>query len=313
MMQFITPRVPIFRQLCIDAYQIHIQNSLNLLEVCGVEVGRKVNIVHLFPNPIGVIHRLVHTCGIRFNDKEQIEDRSSGENKRRIKLKKRSSYPRIYTKTGDGGNSALFTGERRPKSDMVFSALGTTDELSSQLGLAREFASETGKPSHPYVDQLQRIQCLLQDVGSCLATPTSSARKSHVERIPALNSRHTAELEEWIDEYSASLPPLENFILPGGGKTSASLHVARSVCRRAERCVQPLVDMKEVDPEVLRYLNRLSDFIFTIARFAAQIDNKEETIYTRPPPADELSNLNTYKPVDAAGTGIEGVWKKDQK
>ena len=73
MMQFITPRVPIFRQLCIDAYQIHIQNSLNLLEVYGVEVGRKVNILHLFPNPVRVIHRLVHTCGIRFNDKEQIE------------------------------------------------------------------------------------------------------------------------------------------------------------------------------------------------------------------------------------------------
>ena len=103
-----------------------------------------------------------------------------------------------------------------------------------------------------YGKNLESKLIFLLDIGSCLATPTSSARKSHVERIPALNSRHTAELEEWIDEYSANLPPLENFILPGGGKTSASLHVARSVCRRAERCVQPLVDMKEVDPEVLR-------------------------------------------------------------
>ena len=80
----------------------------------------------------------------------------------------------------------------------------------------------------------------------------SSARKSHLDQVPALNKRHTAELEEWIDEYSTHLPPLENFILPGGGRTSATLHIARAVCRRAERCVQPLVDMEEVDAEVLR-------------------------------------------------------------
>ena len=81
--------------------------------------------------------------------------------KKRVKLKKKSSYPRIYTKTGDKGTSALFTGERRQKSDIVFNALGTTDELSSHLGLAREFAAESMQ-SHPYVDQLQRVQCLLQ-------------------------------------------------------------------------------------------------------------------------------------------------------
>ena len=83
------------------------------------------------------------------------------EEKKRIKLKKKSSYPRIYTRTGDKGTSALFTGERREKSNVVFDALGTTDELSSHLGLAMEYASES-KTSHPYVDQLQRIQCLLQ-------------------------------------------------------------------------------------------------------------------------------------------------------
>ena len=90
------------------------------------------------------------------------------------------------------------------------------------------------------------------DVGSCLATPSSSARKSHISKVPSLSIRHTSELEEWIDEYTKHLPPLENFILPGGGKTSASLHIARAVCRRAERSVQPLVDMGEVDEEVLR-------------------------------------------------------------
>ena len=86
---------------------------------------------------------------------------TSPTDKKRVKLKKKSSYPRIYTKTGDKGTSALFTGERRQKSDIVFNALGTTDELSSHLGLAREFAAESMQ-SHPYVDQLQRVQCLLQ-------------------------------------------------------------------------------------------------------------------------------------------------------
>lgn len=240
-------------------------------------------------------------------------DRTLTEGKRLVKFKKKSSYPRIYTRTGDGGSSALFTGERRAKSDLFFNALGTTDELSSHLGLAREFACEAGKSPHPYEDELQRIQCLLQDVGSCIATPLSSARQSHLDQIPTLNKRHTVELEEWIDEYSTHLPPLENFILPGGGKTSAALHIARSVCRRAERCVQPLVDMKEVDAEVLRYLNRLSDFLFTIARFAARIDNKEETIYSRPPISDPSATDNTYKPVITSGSGIEGVWKKSSK
>ena len=89
-------------------------------------------------------------------------DRTLTEGKRLVKFKKKSSYPRIYTRTGDGGSSALFTGERRAKSDLFFNALGTTDELSSHLGLAREFACEAGKSPHPYVDELQRIQCLLQ-------------------------------------------------------------------------------------------------------------------------------------------------------
>merc|ERR1712141_134097 len=117
------------------------------------------------------------------------------------------------------------------------------------------------------------------------------ARKSHLDKIPTLNNRHTTGLEEWIDDYSNKLPPLENFILPGGGKTSATLHVARSVCRRAERSVQPLVDMDEVNVEVLTYLNRLSDFLFTIARFAAQIDNKEETIYSPPQITDPAQDI----------------------
>jgi len=194
------------------------------------------------------------------------------------KPKEPSALPKIYTKTGDKGQSSLYTGERRPKNDLVFEALGNTDELSSLIGLAMEFAS---KNQHPYVGQLQRIQCILQDIGSSIATPTSSAREAHLVKT-AFNARHTTDLEEWIDKYSEQLPALENFILPGGGITSAQLHVARSVCRRAERSVTPLVVAGECDPEAQKYLNRLSDFLFTAARLAARVDEKEETIYARP-------------------------------
>jgi len=185
---------------------------------------------------------------------------------------------KIYTKTGDKGNSSLYTGERRPKNDEVFEALGSTDELSSYLGMAKEYGI---RGNHPYVERLARVQCVLQDLGSLIATPVSSARQAHLKRVE-FSETYSAELEEWIDEYTATLPALENFILPGGGEASASLHVARTVCRRAERRVAPLVRSGEVNEQALVYLNRLSDFLFTVARIAAKIDNREETIYIRP-------------------------------
>ncbi|ODN03169.1 Cob(I)yrinic acid a,c-diamide adenosyltransferase, mitochondrial [Orchesella cincta] len=187
---------------------------------------------------------------------------------------------KIYTKTGDKGTTALFTGERRPKNDPIFEALGATDELSSHIALAREFAQDNG---HSYDEKLRRIQCILQDVASMIATPKSSARESHLKRV-GISNRHVQELEEWIDEYTAELPPLENFILPGGGKASSSLHIARTVCRRAERAITPLVRENDVDPQALIYVNRLSDFLFTVARYAAKLDNREETIYIREDP-----------------------------
>jgi len=187
-------------------------------------------------------------------------------------------YPKIYTKTGDSGLTSTFTGERRPKDDHIFQALGAVDELTSMLGLAREFALE-GK--HDYTEHLQRVQCILQDVNSCIATPYSSAREVHLQKTE-FDSSHVAEVEEWIDEYSNQMPPLESFILPGGGKPSSTLHVSRTICRRAERAVIPLVKEKLINPETLRYLNRLSDLLFTLARYAAKVDGRKETIYLRP-------------------------------
>jgi len=223
--------------------------------------------------------------------------RTFSEGGKTIKFKPSPKFPKIYTKTGDKGTSSLYTGERRPKNDLVFEALGATDELSSHIGLAIAFAE---KNKHPFVDQLVRVQCILQDIGSCIATPISSARESHLTKV-GFSSRHTGELEDWIDEYSDDLPPLQNFILPGGGETASQIHICRSVCRRAERCVTPLVSSGECDVETQKYINRLSDFLFTIARVASRVDRKEETIYTRPD-----SRGSAYKPTE------DGIWKKSK-
>ncbi|XP_068560023.1 corrinoid adenosyltransferase MMAB [Cebidichthys violaceus] len=186
--------------------------------------------------------------------------------------------PKIYTKTGDKGFSSTFTGERRPKEDHIFEALGSTDELSSAIGLAREFCLDKG---HTFTYQLDKIQCILQDVGSNIATPRSSARESHIKRT-TFTAQPIADLENWIDTFTEELPPLTNFILPSGGKGSAALHLARTVCRRAERSVAPIVRTGEADPEIAKFLNRLSDYLFTAARYAAMKEGNEETIYKRP-------------------------------
>ena len=197
-----------------------------------------------------------------------------------MKFKSSKRVPKIYTKTGDGGNSSLYTGERRHKTDKVFEALGDVDELACQIGLAREQALMSST-EHPFVEQLVRVQCILQDINSVVATPASSARDAHKANV-GVSERHAVELEEWIDEYTENLPPLENFILPGGGVVAAQIHVARTTCRRAERRVVGLVGEGECEAEAGRYLNRLSDFLFTMARVASRLENKAETIYTRP-------------------------------
>ncbi|XP_075070389.1 corrinoid adenosyltransferase MMAB isoform X1 [Mixophyes fleayi] len=190
---------------------------------------------------------------------------------------KTKKFPKIYTKTGDKGFSSTYTGERRPKDDLVFEALGATDELSSALGLAREFCLDANLQC---VSELEKIQCILQDVGSNIATPLSSARESHKVKT-TFSAEPVQELEQWIDKYTVQLPPLASFILPSGGKASASLHVARAVCRRAERVTFKLLQMGEAEPNVGKYLNRLSDYLFTLARYAAKAEGRPETIYSR--------------------------------
>jgi cob(I)alamin adenosyltransferase len=169
---------------------------------------------------------------------------------------------KVYTKTGDKGESSLYNGERRPKTDPIFVALGDVDELNAAIGVVREYveADSLGQ-------QLVEIQSRLLDVGSAIATPltTSSQRKASRSDFGEGNA---GKLEGWIDEMDATLPQLTSFILPSGGKASAHLHVARAVCRRAERAVA-LLPREDVGDDVNIYLNRLSDYLFMAARFAA--------------------------------------------
>jgi cob(I)alamin adenosyltransferase len=192
---------------------------------------------------------------------------------------KQTHIPKIYTKTGDKGTSSLFTGERRRKDDQIFNALGDTDELNSILGLARQYCLES---SHDFNDRLTKIQSTLLDIGSFIATPKTSATENQLARLSTFPSSLVEELEKWIDEYQEQLPPLKNFILPSGGKTAATLHLARSVCRRLERSLPQFVNDGNLDHIVAVYINRLSDFLFVLARYACLKEHKEEVIYKKP-------------------------------
>lgn len=197
--------------------------------------------------------------------------------------KARTAANIVYTRTGDNGSSGLFSGERRPKDDAVFEALGTTDELTSAIGLAREFVSSRQSTVR---EELEAIQCILQDLQATVATPKSSAKEAQLARTK-WNINHLVDLETWIDAHSEDLPPLRNFILPSGGKAASSLHLARAICRRAERRLVPLLD-DGLELPVLQYLNRLSSYLFTVARVCAREDGFEETVYRRPRQQEEV-------------------------
>jgi cob(I)alamin adenosyltransferase len=166
---------------------------------------------------------------------------------------------KIYTKTGDGGDTSLFGGGRVGKESDRVEAYGQIDELNSVLGLARtEGLGELDPLAQSLQDQLFTI-------GSILATPQGTKAAAH---IPTLRPEWVVAMEQAIDRYDTQLPALTSFILPGGSKAAAALHHARCVCRRAERRIIPLMRAGDVDAEVVVYLNRLSDLLFTMARMA---------------------------------------------
>jgi cob(I)alamin adenosyltransferase len=171
---------------------------------------------------------------------------------------------RIYTRTGDDGTTALGTGERRKKYDLRIAAYGTLDEVNAVIGVAR---LHTARDSN--IDPaLTRIQNDLFDVGADLCLPSEKGRGPGGARL-AVTAAQVKWLEEEIDRLNAELAPLKSFILPGGSAAAAYLHLARTVCRRAERLIVELKDQpgESVTPEALQYVNRLSDYLFVASRF----------------------------------------------
>ncbi|XP_039262235.1 corrinoid adenosyltransferase MMAB-like [Styela clava] len=204
-----------------------------------------------------------------------------------------SKVPKIYTRTGDQGTSSLFTGERRPKNDFVFDTLGDVDEVSCNVGLSKNTMMESWQNENfkELANQFEKIQSVLQDVNSCVATPLSSASEARLERVK-FDDGLTEELEEWIDFYTAELPALKNFILPSGGLAATHIHVTRSVCRRAERKVASLAASGEIHGDISKYMNRLSDYFFTIARYVAMMEGHVEKIYKKPKRKTESIDAN---------------------
>jgi len=171
---------------------------------------------------------------------------------------------RVYTRTGDDGETGLFGGPRVSKDDPRLEAYGTVDELNSNIGVASAFLDHDDLRGW-----LQIVQSDLFDVGGELATPDVEARIAKGQPVgPRVTGDDVTKLEGWIDAMDEELQPLTRFILPGGTPASAHLHVARTVCRRAERRVLSLSRSAEVAPALVHYLNRLSDCLFTMARVA---------------------------------------------
>ena len=170
---------------------------------------------------------------------------------------------KVYTKTGDKGITSLFGGTKVSKGDIRIEAYGTVDELNSAIGLIR--SSEIKKE---IIDQLIAVQKNLFHLGAELATPVDKQflanGKSRLPKI--IGEKEIEELENWIDKMEEELPALMHFILPGGNLASSYAHLSRCICRRAERITVVLSENEEIRPEVLKYLNRLSDYLFVLAR-----------------------------------------------
>ena len=187
---------------------------------------------------------------------------------------------RVYTRTGDKGDTALVGGRRVPKDSPRIEAYGTIDELNSIIGLARVFNAEqlTRGDKYRWLDEvLRRLQNELFDLGSELATPTDA----EYEGMFRVSEAEVTALERLIDQCQKDLGPLKSIVLPGGGRVGGFLHQARTVCRRAERCVLALSRVESIGQGPLRYVNRLSDLLFVLSRWTGKHLGETEYLWER--------------------------------
>ena len=173
---------------------------------------------------------------------------------------------KVYTRTGDSGSTGLGDGSRVEKDSLRVDAYGTVDELNSQIGLIIALGVD-----ELMANQLLDIQHDLFDLGSELCIPGYSA----------INDANIESLEQILDEYNETLPPLKEFILPGGNVTAATCHIARTVCRRCERITVSLAREEKINPPVVKYLNRLSDLLFVLCRVLARQDGQPEVLWDK--------------------------------
>lgn len=187
---------------------------------------------------------------------------------------------RVYTRTGDAGKTRLAGGQQVWKDDLRVEAYGTVDELNAAIGVVRAFhagASRRGASAARLDGELQWIQNKLFDLGGILATAPGQA----FPNMPRVTEQDVMRLEKLIDRCQKDLPPLKEFILPGGGIIPSLLHQARTVCRRAERVCVQLSRQDEVDALLLAFLNRLSDALFVLARWVGKLDRQPELLWKR--------------------------------
>lgn len=183
------------------------------------------------------------------------------------------SINRVYTRSGDKGETSLVDGSRVSKNSKICAAFGTIDELNSTLGICKEFVPDTKKEL--LIDLIEYLQQELFDLGSELATPTaySYPEKWEVKEI------HIEHLEKLCDFFNKDLPELKSFILPGGSKFVSFLHLARSICRRAERMIVEMSKETSLNPLITAYINRLGDLLFILCRYGLVLENKETPLW----------------------------------
>jgi len=180
---------------------------------------------------------------------------------------------KIYTKTGDNGTTGLLDGERVSKNSLRVNVYGTIDELNSIIGIIT-----TLKIPEELKSTFSKLNNVLFEAGSDLASPNNTTKVKNISRI---KEEHIFWLEKLIDEYDLKLPPLKNFILPGGTNASAYLHNARTVCRRAERLAVSLSEQENLGDYIIKFLNRLSDYLFMAARMVNFLSGVEDVIWKK--------------------------------